>query len=85
LIVVVVVVVVTGETAVDSRHDMSWSINSVGLDRYYCRLVLVRVVSNKVPSLMPVEASSAVVSDLTSAILLSFAISLILIGCLGLI
>ena len=36
-------------------------------------------------SLMVVEAGLAVVSDLTSVVLLSFAISLILISCLGMI
>ena len=80
-----IVVVVAGKTTIDSRHSRSWSINSVGLDRH-CWVVLIGTTGNVVPSLIAVEASLAVViSDLTSAVLLSFSISLILISCLGLI
>ena len=85
IVVVAVVIVVAWKTTIDSRHGRSWSINSVGLDRH-CWVVLIGTTGNVVPSLIAVEASLVVViSDLTSVVLLSFAISLIRISCLGLI
>ena len=48
-------------------------------------VVLIGIVGDVVSCLMTVEANLAVVSDLTSVVLLSFAISLILISCLGMI
>ena len=84
-VVVAVGDVVARETTIDSRYGRSWSINSVGLDRH-CWVVLIGTTGNVVPSLIAVEESLVVViSDLTSAVLLSFAISLILISCLRLI
>jgi hypothetical protein len=76
--------VVTRETTVGSRHCRSWSTNSVGLSGY-CWVVLIRTVSDVVSSLMAMKACFAIVGDLTDAILLGLAISLILISCLGLI
>jgi hypothetical protein len=48
-------------------------------------IVLIGTIGDVVSSLMTVEASLVVVSDLTSVVVLSFAISLILIICLWLI
>ena len=76
---------VARENTVDSRHCRSWSINGVGLSGYCWWVVLVGTVGNVVSSLMAVKASSDIVCDLTSAVLLSLAIILILVGCLGLI
>ena len=57
----------------------------MGLSGYYWWVVLVGTVGNVVSSLMAIKASSDIVFDLTSAVLLSLVISLILIDCLGLI
>ena len=57
----------------------------MGLGRHCCWVVLIEIVGDVVSSLMIVEASLAVVSDLTSVVLLSFAISLILISSVRLI
>jgi hypothetical protein len=83
-IVVVGVFVLARESTIDSRHSRSWSINSVRLGGYCRRVVLIGTINNIVSSLMTMEAS-LVVSDLTSVVVLSFAISLILIICLQLI
>jgi hypothetical protein len=72
---------VARETTVGSRHCRSWSTNSVGLGGY-CWVVLIRTVGDVVSSLMAMKACFAVVGDLTDAVLLGFAISLILISCL---
>ena len=84
-VVVAVGDVVARETTIDSRYGRSWSINSVRLGGHYWWVVLIGTIGDIMSNLMAMEASLAVVSDLTSAILLSFAISLILISCLGLI
>jgi hypothetical protein len=76
--------VVARETTVDSRYCRSWSINSVRLGGY-CWVVLIRTVGDVVSSLMAMKACFAIVGDLTGAVLLSLAISLILISYLGLI
>ena len=51
----------------------------------HCWVVLIRTVGDVVSGLMAMKASLAIVSDLTSVVLLSLAISMILISCLGLI
>jgi hypothetical protein len=76
--------VVVRKTTVGSRHCRSWSINSVGLGEL-CWVILIRTVGNVVSSLMAMKACFAIVGDLTDAVLLGLAISLILISCLGLI
>jgi hypothetical protein len=76
--------VVARKTMVGSRHCRSWSINSVGLGGH-CWIILIRTVGDVVSNLMAMKACFAIVGDLTDAILLGLAISLILISCLGLI
>jgi hypothetical protein len=82
IVVADIVIVVARETTIDFRYCRSWSINSGGLGGH-CWVVLLGIVGDEVSSLLTVEASPAVVvGDLTGAILLSLAISLILISCL---
>jgi hypothetical protein len=76
--------VVARETTVGFRHCRSWSINSVGLGGH-CWVVLIRTVGDVVSSLMAMKACFAIAGDLTDAVLLGLAISMILISCLGLI
>jgi hypothetical protein len=76
--------VVARKTMVGSRHCRFWSINSVGLGGH-CWIILIRTVGDVVSNLMAMKACFAIVGDLTDAILLGLAISLILISCLGLI
>ena len=85
LAIIVGVAIVVRETMVDSRHYRSWSINSVGLSGHCWWVVLVGTVGDVVSSLMAIKASPNIVCDLTSVVLFSLTISLILIGCLGLI
>jgi hypothetical protein len=84
LVVVGGVGVVARKTTVGSRYCRSWFINSVGLGGH-CWVVLIRIVGNVVSSLMAMKACFAIVGDLTDAVLLGLAISMILISCLGLI
>jgi hypothetical protein len=76
--------VVARKTMVGPRQCRSWSINSVGLGGHYW-IVLIRTIGDVVSSLMAMKACFAIVGDLTDAVLLGLAISLILISCLGLI
>jgi hypothetical protein len=76
--------VVARKTMVGSRHCRSWSINSVGLGGH-CWVVLIMTVGDVVSSLMAMKACFTIVGDLTDAVLLGLAISLILISCFGLI
>jgi len=85
LAIIVGIAIVVRETTVDFRHYRSWSINCVGLSGYCWCVVLVGTVGNVVSSLMTIKASSDIVCDLTNVVMLSLTISLILIGCLGLI
>jgi hypothetical protein len=84
IIVVGDVVIIARETTINSRPSRPWSINSVGLGGHCWWDVLIRIVGDLVSSLMAMKASLAVVSDLTSAVLLSLSICLILISYLGL-
>jgi hypothetical protein len=85
IIIVGDVVIVARETMIDSRPGRPWSINSVGLGGHCWWDVLIRPFGDLVSSLMVMKASLAVVSDLTSVVLLSLSICLILISCLRLI
>jgi hypothetical protein len=76
--------VVARKTTVSSRRCRSWSINSVRLSGH-CWVILIRTVGDVVSSLIAVKACFVIVGDLTDAVLLGLAISLILISCLGLI
>jgi predicted ABC-type sugar transport system permease subunit len=75
---------VARKTTVGSRHCRSWSINSVGLCGH-CWVILIGTIDDVVSSLMAMKACFAIIGDLTDAVLLGLAISLILISCLGLI
>jgi hypothetical protein len=82
IVVVAVDVVVVRETTIDSGYGRSCSINSVRLVGHCWWVILIGTIDDIVSDLMTVEASLAIVNDLTHAVLLSFAICLVLIICL---